>query len=150
MSLCNPPPSWTIVPLDLTGPTGQTGPLAAGPQGPTGPLPAVLRSVIVMAAVGPTITTQPVGFSAVGGPPQVVSLAATGTAPLSYQWQWSTNGTTGWTNYVDGGGPYPCSGSQTTAITLLNNSKNQYVRCIVTNLVGSVTSNAVWCSWRGQ
>lgn len=50
----------------------------------------VISSPAVLAiAVAPSITTQPVGLTVLPGFPATFTVAATGTAPLSYQWTWN-------------------------------------------------------------
>ena len=78
----------------------------------------------------PAITTQPANQTVLAGAAATFSVAATGSSPLSYQWQ--KNGAA-----VDGA----TSASYTTPSTTMadNNSKFQVV---VSNSVASVTSNA--------
>jgi hypothetical protein len=97
---------------------------------------SVTSSVVTLTVtnIPPAITHQPT--SQTNGVGTIVTLAvtATGTAPLSYQWQ--VNGT----NLVDGGS---ISGATTNNLIIntvqTNNSGNYTV--IVTNLGGSVTSS---------
>src|SRR5213595_99322 len=76
------------------------------------------------APVAPTITTQPASQTA------TFTVTATGTAPLSYQWQ--KNGT------AIGGAT---AASYTTPATMTSDSGAQFT-VVVSNAVGSVTSNA--------
>ncbi len=80
--------------------------------------------------VAPTITTQPANQTAASGQTATFTVVATGTSPLTYQWQKNTANITGATRatYV------------TPAITTADN-KSQF-RVVVTNSAGNVTSNS--------
>jgi len=79
--------------------------------------------------VGPTITQQPANKSAAVGQTATFSVVASGTAPLSYQWQ---KGTTNIANAT--------SSSYTTPVTVMGDNNSQF-RVVVSNSVNSVTSN---------
>ncbi|HEY6944877.1 MAG TPA: immunoglobulin domain-containing protein [Candidatus Acidoferrum sp.] len=82
------------------------------------------------APVAPTITTQPVNQTVTAGQAATFSVAASGTAPLTYQWQ--KNGA-------------PISGATvatyTTPATTISDNGAQFI-VVVSNSAGSVTSNA--------
>ncbi|SJZ37218.1 Putative Ig domain-containing protein, partial [Desulfococcus multivorans DSM 2059] len=78
----------------------------------------------------PAVTTQPVSRSVAPGETATFSVAATGTAPLSYQWQ--KNGA----NIPGASG----SAYTTPAVTLSDN--NAQFRCVVSNSEGSAISSA--------
>jgi len=78
----------------------------------------------------PSITTQPASQSVVVGQTATFSVAATGTTPLSYQWQKGTTAITGAT-----------SASYTTPATISADNGAQF-QVVVSNSVGSATSNA--------
>ena len=80
-------------------------------------------------AVAPTITTQPANQTVTAGQTATFSVAATGTAPLSYQWQMNAADIPGAT-----------STSYTTPVTTTGNS-GELFRVVVSNSAGSVTSN---------
>jgi len=82
------------------------------------------------APVAPTITTQPASQTVTVGQTASFTVAATGTAPLSYQWQ--KNGT------AIGGAT---AASYTTPATTASDSGAQFT-VVVSNAVGSVTSTA--------
>jgi hypothetical protein len=82
------------------------------------------------AAVKPTITQQPANLTVNIGQTATFSVTATGTAPLSYQWQ---KGTTNIANAT--------SSSYTTPATTSADNNTQY-RVVVTNSAGNATSNA--------
>src|SRR5204862_103049 len=82
------------------------------------------------ALVAPTITTQPASQTVSAGQTATFTVTATGTAPLSYQWQ--RNGT------AIGGAT---AASYTTPATTASDSGAQFT-VVVSNAVGSVTSNA--------
>ena len=93
-------------------------------------------SNVLSAKVGkPTITTQPKSQSVAAGKTVTFTVAAEGTG-LSYQWQWSKDGTT-WTDCKSAG--YNTARFSFKATASLNG--RQY-RCIVKNSYGSVTSKA--------
>jgi hypothetical protein len=79
----------------------------------------------------PSITTQPANQTVVVGQTATFMVVATGTAPLSYQWQ------KGGTN-ISGAN----SASYTTPATALTDSGSQF-DVVVTNSLGSMTSNTV-------
>jgi hypothetical protein len=80
--------------------------------------------------VAPTITSQPSNQTVVVGQAATFTVAATGTAPLSYQWQKGATGIAGAT-----------SASYTTPATVQADSGSTY-RVVVTNSVGNATSNS--------
>ena len=80
------------------------------------------------AAVSPSITTQPVSRTVTAGQTAAFAVAATGTAPFSYQWYRNTTAISGAT-----------SSSYTTPATTTSDSGALF-KAIVTNSAGSVTS----------
>jgi Immunoglobulin I-set domain len=86
-------------------------------------------TLTVNAATAPTITTQPQNQMVTVGQTAMFSVVASGSAPLSYQWQ--QNGT----NI-----PGATSASYTTPVTTAANSGEQF-RVIVTNAYGNDPSN---------
>ena len=82
------------------------------------------------AVTAPSITTQPASVSVTAGLTATFTVAASGTAPLTYQWQ--KNGTA-----ISGG----TVASYTTPATTVANSGSTYV-VVVTNSAGNATSNA--------
>ena len=83
----------------------------------------------VNAAVAPAITTHPLSQTVTEGQTASFSVAATGTAPLSYQWQKNGSNIPGAT-----GAAY------TTPATVPGDSGAVF-HCVVSNVKGSVTSN---------
>src|SRR5258707_179189 len=81
-------------------------------------------------AVAPSITTQPASRTVTAGQPAAFTVAATGTAPLTYQWK--KNGTA-----ISGA----TSSSYTTPATTSSDNGAQFT-VTVSNSAGSVTSNA--------
>jgi glucose/arabinose dehydrogenase len=136
--LCN---RWINV-IDLSGATPVRSPFATGlgnnalsiEVGLDGNLYYLERTVgavfriIYTSNTIPAITTQPVSQTVTAGQPVTFSVTATGTAPLSYQWQRNTVNITGAT-----------SASYTIASTQASHAGTY--RVIVTNSAGSVTSN---------
>src|SRR5213078_3680465 len=82
------------------------------------------------AAVGPTITTQPVSQTVTAGQTATFTVVAAGTAPLSYQWQKNGANISGATS----------ASYATPATTSSDNGATFDV--VVSNSVGTVTSNA--------
>jgi hypothetical protein len=82
------------------------------------------------APVAPSITTQPSNQTVTAGQTASFSVAATGTAPLNYQW--SKNGTA-----ISGA----TSSTYTTPTTISSDNGAQFT-VTVSNTAGSVTSNA--------
>ena len=78
----------------------------------------------------PTITTQPANQSVLAGQTATFSVVATGTAPLSYQWQKNGANITGAT-----------SSSYTTPGTTTSDSGSAF-DVVISNSAGTVTSNA--------
>ena len=78
----------------------------------------------------PSITTQPANQTVAVGQTATFSVAAAGTAPLSYQWQKGTMGIAGAT-----------AASYTTPVTAASDNGSQFT-VIVSNMAGSVTATA--------
>lgn len=89
----------------------------------------------------PVITTQPTNQAVAAGTSVSLVAVATGTPPLTYQWQEQGTNLI-WTNLVNGGN---ISGATNATLTVNNaqttNSGNYQL--IVTNFAGSVTSSVV-------
>jgi hypothetical protein len=97
-----------------------------------GSTPSVTVTLTVNAApVAPTITTQPTNQTVVAGQTATFSVAATGTAPLTYQW--SKNGA-----IIAGA----TTSSYTTPATTTANSGSTF-QVVVSNAVGSTPSVTV-------
>ncbi|HEX6693242.1 MAG TPA: putative Ig domain-containing protein [Longimicrobiales bacterium] len=89
---------------------------------------------VTSAAVAPVITAHPVAQVVTAGSDATFSVTATGTS-LTYQWQWSIDGGTSFTNLASETSPTLIRGVVTLAASGLQ------FRVVVTNAVGSVTSN---------
>ena len=83
----------------------------------------------------PVITTQPTNKTGKNGNTVTFSVVATGNS-LTYQWEVSTNGGTTWSNATGSGNT---TATLTVAVTSTSNGNKS--RCVVTNSMGSVTSN---------
>ncbi len=83
----------------------------------------------------PTITTQPTSQTVTEGGTATFTVVTSGTEPLSYKWQQSTDSGQSWT---DIGGA--TDATYITVATTTNMNGTQY-RCVVSNSAGSVTSN---------
>jgi hypothetical protein len=84
----------------------------------------------VKSAAAPSITTQPSNQAVSVGLTATFSVAASGTTPLTYQWQKGTTPIAGAT-----------AASYTTAATTSSDNGSQF-EVVVSNSVGSITSNA--------
>ncbi len=82
----------------------------------------------------PEITQQPQNASVSEGSTAIFTVAATGTAPLTYQWQVDRNDGNGWQDVGEN------SASYTTAAARLSDSGHQY-RCKVSNSAGEAISD---------
>jgi len=90
---------------------------------------AIATLTVGAAAVAPTITVQPANQIVTAGQTATFSVTATGTAPLSYQWQMNASDITGAT-----------SPSFTTPVTTVADS-GELFRVNVSNSVGTTPSN---------
>jgi hypothetical protein len=91
---------------------------------------ATSAPAVLTVNVAPTITLQPVSQTVVSPTTAIFSVAATGTAPLSYQW------------FMDGAAISGATASSyTTAATSFSNNGALYT-VVVRNTAGSVTSAA--------
>ncbi len=84
----------------------------------------------------PTIVTPPADKSVTEGETATFTVNATGTEPLSYQWQQSTDNGSSWTDITG-----ETNATYTIATTTTDMSGTQY-HCVVKNSIGEVTSNA--------
>jgi hypothetical protein len=91
---------------------------------------AAATLTVTAAAVAPTITTQPANQTVTAGQTATFNVVATGTAPLSYQWQKNGVNIAGAT-----------ATSYTTPVTATSDSGSAF-RVIVSNTAGTVTSSA--------
>ncbi len=82
-----------------------------------------------------TIVTQPADKSVIEGKTATFTVNATGSEPLSYQWQQNMNGS-GWTDITG-----ETNATYTTEKTTMDMNGTQY-RCVVSNSAGSVISDA--------
>lgn len=90
---------------------------------------------VTSAATAPAITTQPTDQSVASPSAAIFSVSATGTATLTYQWQVSIDGV----SYSDIAGAI--ANTYNTGATSAGQNGHRY-RAVVTNSVGSVTTNA--------
>jgi glucose/arabinose dehydrogenase len=91
---------------------------------------------INVAGTSPTITTQPSNQQVNVGQSVTFTVAASGTAPLTYQWQHQVGST--WTNVGVNSATF-------TIATAASTDASSY-RAVVTNSVGSATSNTATLS----
>ena len=87
-------------------------------------------ATLTVNAIAPTITTQPTAQSTTLGAAATFTTAASGTAPLTYQWQKDA-------------ADIPGATSATYTVAAAQISDAAQYRVVVTNSAGSATSNAV-------
>lgn len=93
--------------------------------------------------VAPAITAHPLNQMVTAGRNAQFAVTASGTPATAYQWQIKQSGESAWNN-LDNDSHYSGTQSftlQVANVILANDSGDQF-RCVVTNGVGSVTSNA--------
>lgn len=90
--------------------------------------------------IPPTITSQPQNLTVIQGQNVMLSVAANGTAPLSYQWQTSNSGTGAFTNLANDG---QILGASTNILQIANVTTNNalFYQVIISNIAGVVTSS---------
>ena len=101
-------------------------------------------TVVVALETAPVITSQPANQLIVLGQTATLGVTASGTEPLAYQWQGSTDLVFGW---VDLTNATPYSGVKTPTLKVTPTSASQtfqYYRCVVTNSAGSASSAGVY------
>ena len=86
--------------------------------------------------IAPTITTQPQDVEVKENETATFNVKVTGTEPLSYQWQQSTDNGQSWTDITG-----ETNATYTIATTTMDMSGTQY-RCVVKNSIDEVTSDA--------
>ncbi len=92
-------------------------------------------ATLTLAAPGPpTITQQPSNQSVLPGGTATFAVTASGTAPLSYQWQKNQSNLTN-------GGHYSGATTATLTVSSADSSDVAAYRCVVTNSYGSATSD---------
>lgn len=96
---------------------------------------AIATLAVVPAPVAPSITVHPADQAVTEPATATFDVTASGTAPLSYQWQRNTGGT--WTAIAGA-----TAASYTTPATVRTNDNGAQFRVVVTNGAGSATSNA--------
>jgi hypothetical protein len=96
------------------------------------------------------LTQQPADAVTCVSNPASFSVAATGAAPLSYQWQIQTAAPSAWTDLTTSPLPLPCGGSAAAdspaasthiSVAPCPGQIHYQVRCVISNACGSVTSN---------
>ena len=95
----------------------------------------------LLVADPPTVTSHPLELKdAVPGKPVTFTVEASGTQPLSYQWEWKSA--------MDDGEWQPCDverfpGADSSTLTIpdVQKSNEGSYRCVISNCAGSWTSN---------
>ncbi len=99
-----------------------------------------MKSFTVVVHEPATITAQPQSQTVIAGVNVAFNVSATGTAPLSYQWQRSVDGGVNWSNLNDDS---TYSGVRTATLMVSHTTTamngNQF-RCVASNSAGSATS----------
>jgi Bacterial Ig domain/Immunoglobulin domain len=132
---------WQKNSVNISGATSSSLTLAAVTSASSGSYRAIVSNsagsatsaaatlTVTTTATAPSITTQPVSQSVNAGANVTFTVGATGTAPLSYQWQFNSLNISGATS----------SSLTLTAVTSANAGS---YRAIVSNSAGSATSTA--------
>lgn len=99
---------------------------------------AFTLTVTVTSSCSPVvITAEPQNTNlCTGGTGAVFSVVVTGTAPFAYQWQYSPNGTSSWTNVSNGtpaGAVYANATTASLGVGGITSAGNYYYRCIIRN-----------------
>ncbi len=115
-------------PIDLQ--VAEDGSLYYLARGLYGAPSGVVARITFSGNLGPSITQQPASVTVSAGQPASFSVAASGAAPLKYQWQRNSVSISGAT-----------LSTYTVSNTQLSDSGSQF-RCVVTNGYGTVTSGA--------
>jgi subtilisin-like proprotein convertase family protein len=98
-------------------------------------------SITVVVNQRPLVATQPTSVVSCSGSAATFSITATGTGPLTYQWQVGPSATGPWTNIVAGA---PYSGETTATLTINPTSallNNNWYRCTVGGLCAPVAGS---------
>ncbi len=90
------------------------------------------RSVVVTVAQAVTIITQPANQTLCGGIVAVFSVGVTGTGPVTYQWQVSSNGGSTYTN-INAISPYSGVNTGTLTVNPVTVAMNGYLYRVVIN-----------------
>jgi len=93
----------------------------------TSPFKTLSASATLKVILLPSITTQPASVSVVSGRPARFTIKATGTAPLTYQWQISSDGGAHWTDIAKA--TTPTFSIPKTTVPM----NGQQFRCIINN-----------------
>jgi len=109
--------------------TGQAGVYTCVVANSAGSATSSAATLTVNAVVAPTITTQPVSQTVAAGANISFTVAANGTAPLSYQWRLDGANISGAT-------------SATLNLTSVTTGQAGSYTCVVTNSAGTATSAA--------
>ena len=101
-------------------------------------LKAYSRVATLTVTDGPVITTQPANKSVAAGSTAQFTVAASGKAPLTYQWQSRKDSSATWSNSGQSGAK-----TATLSVATVSGLNGWQFRCIVTDVNGrSVVSNA--------
>jgi sugar lactone lactonase YvrE len=93
---------------------------------------------------GLTIGTDPIGNQTVQpGINATFAVAATGVAPLTYQWQWEAIGSSTWTNLSDGAAYLGTATAKLTVSAPTGAMNGDLFRCLVTDANTSTTTSPV-------
>ena len=106
---------------------------------------SITSNAAILNINNPTITSQPTAATVIAGNTATFTVAA--NAATGYQWEYSTNGSTGWASVSDAvptGNTYTGATSASLSVitsALTASGPSNYYRCVVTNDGCIVTSN---------
>jgi len=119
---------------------GNTGNYSVTAANLVGDISDEMRLTVV---IPPAISNPPVNTAVLVGKPVKLSVTATGTAPIAYQWQISTDGGNTFTNITNGGNVTGANLSTLSLGNSLQGMDGQQFQCIITNAGSSLTSEPV-------
>ncbi len=96
--------------------------------------PGISNPATLTVNTGPSITAQPSDATVCAGNNNQFCVTASGTGPITYQWQTAPSCAGPWTNIAGPAALNPC-------YTATNTPGTFYYRCVVTNTCGTVNSN---------
>ena len=103
---------------------------------------ATYGTVTITVGTPPSITSQPNSVTVTAPATGTFSTGTSGSTPLTYQWQKSTDSGSTWSN-VTNGGSYSGATTQTLTVSSTNTGMNgNWFHCVATNSYGTNTSSA--------
>jgi len=124
----------TYTAAQINGITGNTNVID-----PTGNNNTLTVGAVVVGGVSPSISSQTGSATNFVGDNIQLVVVATGTSPLSYQWQGGSIGSGIYTNLVNGGNIFGVTNTLLTITDAMPSNEGDYI-VVITNSAGSITS----------